>query len=131
MPSDLLAKSSHAFLLPAAVGMWTGHTYYSLSCLNLYLSSQAWHRTNHPVAYIWDQTAIQAVWWLGAYYNWHLDPLYSAQYWMITLYLWFIFYYGYLTKKYCFGPQQDLWHSTIHFSSAAGIVFTLLCLQQD
>ncbi len=125
MPSPFLAKTSHAFLLPAAVGLWTGFPYYSLSCLNLYLSSQAWHYTHHPIAYVWDQTSIQLTWWIGAYHNWQLDAYSGMHYWIITLYLWYIFFYGYLTKSLCFGPQQDLWHSTIHYSSALGILMTL------
>ncbi len=124
MGTDILVKSSHIFILPTAVGYWCNLPYYSTACLNLYLSSQVYHRTHHPWTYVWDQVAIQLVWWTGVYYNTQLDLLYSSQYWLITLYLWFIYYYGYLKKSYCFGPFANEWHATIHYTSTVGIVLT-------
>ena len=124
-----LMKSSHAFLVPTVVGLFTNHSLYSLACFNLYLSSQAYHRTHHVASLLWDQSAIFSTWFLGVYYNLQVDLLYSSQYWLITLYLWFIFYYGYLVKDYCFGPKRDQWHATIHYSSALGIVLTQIFTQ--
>lgn len=124
MSSKILVKSSNIFLIPVFIGYWNNHIFYSLACLNLYLSSQAYHRKNTRLSYIWDQTAIQTVWWIGVYYNLQLEPVYSAQYWFITLYLWFIYYYGFLKKKYCFGDCADEWHATIHYTSALGIILT-------
>jgi hypothetical protein len=123
----ILVKSSNSFLAPMLVAYLTNNIFYSIACFNLYLSSQIYHRTGTKIPYIWDQLSIQIVYWTGFYYNLTFPLLYSSQYWIETLYLLFIYYYGFLKKRYCFGPNGYMWHATIHYTASVSIILTLLC----
>lgn len=126
----LLILSAHSFILPAVYSIYTSEWTFATLCLNLYVSSIFWHGLHARWAYVWDQAAIMSVWTYGAYHNLQLPPLHAAQYWAITLYLWFIYFGGHCTKRYCFAPHPygEYWHSTIHFISSVGLtVLRYLC----
>lgn len=120
-----LLVSSTVFLLPAAYSAWCFNWPYALLSLNLYISSQLYHNRYCRITYIYDQIAIVSHWVYGVYLCYPLPLPLSAHYWAVTLYLWLVYYYGYVTKSMAFHPEhKDWWHMTIHYAGALAMILT-------
>ena len=120
----MLTTSSQAYLIPTVYSAYVGNWPYALLSLNLFASSQFYHRRYCKPTFIWDQTAIFAHWFYGLYLLSGHEWADYIPYAVVSLYMWTIFYGGKVTKTMCFGPRADIWHSTVHLSSSLALVLT-------
>ncbi len=120
-----LVISSTALLLPTLYSAWCLNWPYALLTFNLYLSSQIYHRRHCRPSFYYDQVAIASHWFYNAYINWSLSATESAHFWLITLYVLTVHYYGYITHTLSFDPiHHEWWHATMHYIIAAGMLIT-------
>lgn len=120
-----LLVSSNVFLIPAFYSAWCLNWASALLTFNLYLSSLWYHSAHSTPSFVYDQLSILSFWTYTAYLNLSFPIAHAAPFWMITLYLWFIHYYGKLKNRYSFDPvHRDWWHVTIHYSGALGLILT-------
>lgn len=114
-----------SFLVPTIYSAWCFNWPYALLALNLYASSQLYHSRYCTPSYVYDQVSIFALWLYGSYILYPHPVSTTLPYWLLSVYMGIVFYYGKRTNTMAFHPvHRDWWHTTIHYAGTLGMIIT-------
>lgn len=124
---NLLVFSSLFFLVNVAVAFRYGYYFYSFLFFSLVITSILFHTYKNFYSFVIDKIVIFMIFLYGSYMLYHkisMDKLGLISLIVVTFLLTvFFFYYGYLTKSYCYDPDVvvgNCYHSLVHVIGAFG-----------
>jgi hypothetical protein len=123
----LLFFSSFIFITNAISTCYKEYYVYCMLFLFLTVTSLIYHYTKNEYVRIVDKVAILGIVLYGGYMLYkkasiekYLKIILIVLTFLITI---FLYYYGFLTKRYCYDPEKcvgDLYHALLHVISSIG-----------
>jgi len=127
LTQNLLVFSSLFFLVNVVVAFRYGYYFYSFLFFSLVITSILFHTYKNLYIFVIDKIVIFMIFLYGSYMLYHkfrMNKIGLISLIVVTFLLTvYFFYFGYLTKSYCYDPDVvvgNCYHSLIHVIGAFG-----------